>query len=419
MQTRIHLVLLMFFITILSGCVSPPKDIPCIEGLTTNEYLTDPDDATVANINLADLDGDGVDEIFATRPLDGFFTRWICDEDGCIEEIFTENLTAPVRTHIVDLDGDNLTDIIVSDIGILPPADDLVGKVVMFKGMGNGEFEPLTIIDGIGRTVSAESGDFDSDGDLDLVVCEFGNFDGSVFWLEALGNNTWIRHNIDERSGAIHAYPVDIDNDGDLDITVSLSQVYEEVNIYRNNGEGIFSKNSLVNLDDTYFGMSGIEIVDLDLDGDYDIIYSNGDTLDMDFPIESDPNEYHGVAWLENDGSGYFTKHELTRVWGAFIGHPVDIDSDGDIDIVIGTFQIPEMFPDATRTDLVVLENNGNQQFTRHNITNLLRYIITFDSGDIDGDGDVELIGGSHRISFEGPSHRGIEFRWVAPGSCD
>ena len=72
MQTRIHLVLLMFFITILSGCVSPPKDIPCIEGLTTNEYLTDPDDATVANINLADLDGDGVDEIFATRPLDGF-----------------------------------------------------------------------------------------------------------------------------------------------------------------------------------------------------------------------------------------------------------------------------------------------------------------------------------------------------------
>ena len=106
-------------------------------------------------------------------------------------------------------------------------------------------------------------------------------------------------------------------------------------------------------------------------------------------------------------------------MWGAFIGHPVDIDSDGDIDIVIGTFQIPEMFPDATRTDLVVLENNGNQQFTRHNITNLLRYIITFDSGDIDGDGDVELIGGSHRISFEGPSHRGIEFRWVAPGSCD
>ena len=44
--------------------------------------------------------------------------------------------------------------------------------------------------------------------------------------------------------------------------------------------------------------------------------------------------------------------------------------------------------------------------------------MITFDSADIDGDGDVELIGGGHRISYEGPSHRGIEFMWTPPGSC-
>jgi len=419
MQTKPLLLFMMLICTILSGCVNPPEKIQCEEGLTTVEYLSDPDEATVANINLADLNGDGIDEIFSTRPLDGIVTRAICDSNDCTEQTFSENLVAPVRTHIVDLDGDNLTDLIVSDIGILPPADELVGKVVMFKALGNDEFESSIIIDGIGRTVSAESGDFDSDGDLDLVVCEFGNTQGSIFWLEALDNGSWVRHTFDERPGAINAYPVDIDDDGDLDIIVSLSQVYEEVNIYRNNGTGHFTKNSLVDKDDTYYGMSGLEIVDLDQDGDIDIVYSNGDTLDMDFPNGLNPNEYHGVAWLENDGTGQFFHHELTRVWGAFIGHPVDIDSDGDLDIIVGTFQLTDYFIDSNRIDLVLLENDGNQHFTRHTYDNLLRYMITFDSGDIDGDGDIELIGGSHRISFDGPSHRGIEFKWAPPGSCE
>ena len=412
------LIFMMFMGSAFTGCFGPPEEVPCKEGLTTAEYLPDSDDATVANINLADLNGDGVDEIFSTRPLDGIVTRAICDTDGCIEQIFSENLMAPVRTHVVDLDGDNITDLIVSDIGILPPADDLVGRVVMFRGLGNDEFESIIIIEEIGRTVSAESGDIDLDGDLDLVVCEFGNLQGSIFWLEALDNGSWARHNFDERPGAIHAYPVDLDDDGDLDIAVSLSQLYEEVNVYRNDGTGQFTKHSIIDKNDTYYGMSGLEIVDLDQDGDSDIIYSNGDTLDMDFPNGIDPNEYHGVAWLENDGNGQFIHHDLTRIWGAFIGHPIDIDSDGDLDIIVGTFQITDIFIDSHRVDLVLLENDGNQQFTRHSYTQIMRYMITFDSADIDGDGDVELIGGGHRISYEGPSHRGIEFMWTPPGSC-
>jgi hypothetical protein len=417
---RLHsiLMILMVLCVFFSGCVSSPNEEPCQEGLSTIEYLPDPDGVTTANIRLADLDGNGVDEIFSTHPLDGIITRVICDEAGCVEQVFSDGFIAPVRTHIVDLDEDGFTDIIVADIGILPPADELVGKVVMLKGLAGDEFQPVTLIDGIGRTVCAESGDFDLDGDLDLVVCEFGNLEGSLFWLEQSENNTWVRHNIDERSGVIHAFPFDLDGDGDLDIAVSLSQVSEEINIYRNNGEGNFTKHSLVNEDETFYGMSGLEVVDLDQDGDSDIIYSNGDTLDMDLPAEIDPHSYHGVNWLENDGSGEFTRHRLTNVWGAFTSHAVDIDDDGDLDIVVGTLQILDFFPDWDRIDIVILENDGNEQFTRHESTQILRYVMTFDSGDIDGDGTIDLIGGSHRISWPGPSHKGIEFVWTPPGSC-
>jgi hypothetical protein len=419
MKIKTLLLFMVLICTILSGCVTPSGKNQCEEGLTTAEYLSDPDAATVANINLADLNNDGADEIFSARPLDGIVTRAICNSNGCTEQTFSDNLVAPVRTHIVDLDGDGLTDLIVSDIGILPPSDEYVGKVVLFKALGDDEFESTIIIDGIGRTVSAESGDIDSDGDLDLVVCEFGNTQGSIFWLEATDNSSWVRHTFEERPGAINAYPIDIDDDGDLDVITSLSQDDEEINIYLNDGTGQFTKNTLIDKEDTHYGMSGLEIVDLDQDGDIDIVYSNGDTLDMDFPDKANPNEYHGVAWLENEGNGQFIHHELTRVWGAFIGHPVDIDSDGDLDIIIGTFQLTDYFTNATRIDLVLLENDGDQSFTRHSYNNHLRYVITFDSGDIDGDGDIELIGGSHRMSFDGPSHRGIEFKWSPPGSCE
>ena len=307
---------------------------------------------------------------------------------------------------------------IVSDIGILPPIDDLVGKIVLFKATENGGFTSSIIIDNIGRATCAESGDFDSDGDLDLVICEFGNFHGSVFWLEAEDNGTWTRHNLDNRSGAIHAFPFDSDGDGDLDIAVSLSQVYEEVNIYRNDGGANFTKVSLFNDHNSNYGMSGIELVDLDKDNDTDIIFTNGDTLDMDLPENVNPHDYHGVSWLENDGYGNFSFKQLTHLWGAFVSHTLDIDNDGDLDILVGSLQIPSLYPELERIDLLLLENNGNQQFSRHNFSEVFRYLISIDSGDIDGDGEIEIISGSHRILFSGPSHRGIEISWTPPGGC-
>jgi hypothetical protein len=306
-----------------------------------------------ANVRVFDMNGDGYDEIFFTEPIAGQI-GW--RDSACLDGqqcyTFRSGLGAPVRVAVADLDNDNQNEVIVSDIGILHPSNEKFGRVLSLENN-----QTTVLYSGLGRTVCAEPGDLDGDGDLDLTLCEFGHEEGSVSWLEQNETGNWTRHILDPRPGSIHALPYDFDNDGDLDIVASISQLSEEIMLYRNNGTGHFTLESLFNSDDTHYGMSGLRIVDFDLDGDADIIFTNGDTMDGDIPSGIDPNELHGVAWLENDGIGSFTYHDLIRTWGAYDTAMNDIDNDGDIDIVIICLQMEGQFPvDTPRDQIIILE---------------------------------------------------------------
>jgi hypothetical protein len=71
-----------------------------------------------ANIRSADLLGDGSLQFFVTEPLDGQVV-WFrgLDEDPVV----LSGLGQPVRTQVVDIDGDGHRDLLVADIGILNP----------------------------------------------------------------------------------------------------------------------------------------------------------------------------------------------------------------------------------------------------------------------------------------------------------
>jgi hypothetical protein len=161
-----------------------------------------------------------------------------------------------------------------------------------------------------------------------------------------------------------------------------------------NDGKGHFTATMIWGSTNADFGSSWISIVDLDRDGDLDILYSNGDAFDY-APANSRP--WHGVQWLENTGALQFAVHRIADLPGASSPQAADIDGDGDLDVVVVSAY--NNWDDPAALSLVWLENNGRLQFTLHAIAGSPTHLITIAAGDLDGDGTIDLVTGGMYIS--------------------
>jgi hypothetical protein len=136
-----------------------------------------------------------------------------------------------------------------------------------------------------------------------------------------------------------------------------------------------------------------VDVADLDGDGDLDVILSHGDMLD-DFMLKP----YHGIQWLENRGGFPFVDHSLAALSGVHGARAVDLDRDGDLDVVAGAFVPPPRTPNASpRTplpSLVWLEQVARGRFERHTLEVGGRH-VSVDAADYDRDGDVDLVVGN------------------------
>src|SRR5262249_5228566 len=194
---------------------------------------------------------------------------------------------------------------------------------------------------GLGRVADVQAADFDGDGDLDLVVAEFGWLNtGRVLLLENLTTDAsravFIPSTIDPRHGTIHVPVTDLNGDGRPDFVALISQEHETVVAFLNVGDHRFQSEVIHAAPHPAFGSSGIQLVDLDGDGDQDVLMTNGDSMDSQML-----RPYHGVQWLENRGSYPFRYHHLTSLYGAQRALAADLDGDGDRDIVVACF-LPE-----------------------------------------------------------------------------
>ena len=214
-----------------------------------------------------------------------------------------------------------------------------------------------------------------------------------------MGGWAFTPHVLQRLSGAINAIVVDINDDGRLDIVTLVSQEWEEIWAFVNNGGGEFAAKLLWGSTNPDFGSSWITVVDLDRDGDRDILYSNGDAFDY-APANSRP--WHGVQWLENRGRLQFDFHRIADLSGASSPQAADIDGDGDLDVVVVSAY--NHWNDPTARSLAWLENNGRQQFTVHGIASSPTHLITLAIGDLDGNGTPDLVTGGMHIS--GPYDR-------------
>jgi len=275
-----------------------------------------------------------------------------------------------------------------------------LGSVDWLRQRAPQQFERIILFEGLGRVADARAEDFDGDGDWDLTVAEFGyRRTGQIGVLENQsepgGDPAFVLHQIDNRHGGIHTQITDLNDDGRPDIIAILAQEHEVVMAYVNQGDFAFQAIELHRAPHPAWGTSGMELVDLDADGDLDILLTNGDMFD-------DPSlkPYHGIQWLEQTGPLQFTPHRLALMYGAHRAATADLDGDGDLDIVACSFMPKNIFAQAKETgltfqSLIWLEQISPDEFIPHSLEQDRPQHSTLVLGDYDLDGDTDLVVGN------------------------
>ena len=410
------------------------------------------DERTVATMNgvefksvyAADVDGDNIADALSASSVNNLVAWYPGEGDGGFGEPtrIGEKITLnkPQDVDVTDLDSDGNVDVLVADW-----ESGEQSRIEWFRNDGDpsnpdqGMWQGFTISLDLDRVREVHADDVDQDGDVDVLAASSG--DDRITWYENDGTPTdggWTSHIIVDESasfeGIFDVKSVDIDGDGDIDV-VAADEAEGDVLWYRNDGtprDGEWVEYAIsANTNPT-----GIAIGDLDGDGDPDVV-EGGST-----------NEGFTVEWFENQtDDGVST----TDTWNSFsleAEGPVrtaNINGDDNLDIVSLCEQ------DYTAT-LCWLENNGNPDplFFSHLISSGVRTPVPANltgpedqsdiialgnelrwfnrtgsgfeerkideyendatdaaSGDIDGDGDNDVVVGS-----DSTGDGGVEIAW-------
>jgi hypothetical protein len=190
----------------------------------------------------------------------------------------------------------------------------------------------------------------------------------------------------------------DFDEDGRPDFLALVSQEHESLDALLNQPDGSFRLQTLWTAPDLTFGSSGIEPVDLDGDGDVDVLYTNGDTFDNSYV-----NPSHGVQWFENLGGLEFAYHRFTDMPGAYCALAGDLDLDGDLDVVAAAWLPPQVRPPnapvRNAASILCLEQTSPGEFVRHTLERDSPHHATIEMADFDDDGDLDFAVGTHVVT--------------------
>jgi len=244
------------------------------------------------------------------------------------------------------------------------------------------------------RPVYSLAEDLNNDGQDELIVCEFGNMVGQLTLFSDLGKGLK-KTELLPYAGTIKVELHDMNADGLKDLVVLVSQGNEGAYILFQGNDLTFAARQILRLNPLY-GSSDLDLIDYDGDGDMDIVTAHGDNADYS-PILK---PYHGMRLFLNDGNNNFEEAFFYPVYGATQVEAADFDADGDTDFAVTSF-FPD-FDNNPKESFVYLENTSSSAFQFQAYTfegaDEGRWIV-MESGDIDQDGDIDLVLGSFTYS--------------------
>lgn len=302
---------------------------------------------------------------------------------------------------IADINGDNYDDIYITNCGDSATPDLLY---INQNAQGHNSFVQDAYSRGVydlnsnGCSHGAIWGDFDKDGDYDLIN---GNTGERNRYYQNNGNGYFtdvtlsygLQNYPGETRGVLTTY---MNSDYRLDLfNVNYGYTSLQYNeYYLNTGRGYFSfvgqyispgvVNHLYNLD--YELEQGITSADIDNDGDIDIFICR----------RGNPDQLY-----INDGTGYYTDEAPIRGVnfssygdGAVFG---DIDTDGDLDLILAG---------TGNSILKIMKNDGAGFFLDvSGSSNIVGYSYMANLGDLDLDGDLDLVVSRYKFDQGTPAN--------------
>jgi hypothetical protein len=177
---------------------------------------------------------------------------------------------------------------------------------------------------------------------------------------------------------------VDMDGDGDLDVIAAFSRS-DNVYLYLNDGTGTSWTRVTVAPRDTLVGMDAVAR-DFDGDGDLDIAAISLFQRGQDFTSPGD------VVWYENPGGdlmGTWERHDVGEHWGARTLTSADLDGDDRPDLVVGAVRIDD---DGRGVHWYRNTGTGTGFAAVQAIDADLRGVASVQVVDIDGDGAIDVV---------------------------
>lgn len=292
---------------------------------------------------------------------------------------------------------------LVLEMGIMDPNEQARGRIASLSRNGNKRLYK-GVLDSLQRPVDFIKVDLNKDGLDDYVVCNFGNYTGSLMAYQALANGKYRPYPLQRVPGARRVIVEDFDKNGFPDILALLTQGDERIVMFYNQGSFQFRLASLLRFD-AINGSSYLDTADFNNDGKFDLLYTNGDNADYSATLKP----YHGVRVFLNNGSNGFKESYFYPMHGAGQARAVDFDQDGDLDIAAISF-----FPDFDRhpeQGFIYLENTGQGFAPKVTpLANTGRW-LDMETGDIDNDGDVDIMLGSLTFPNQVPTDLFNEWR--------